>query len=143
MMRIDQLTLSFGLREFVTLTYGPTVTDVVPDVQVKVCRYSILHKNLASVVDCLVLNWVEQRELRRLASDGRLLGRIVEPVWMLMVFKTASDVDRPLHSYALVITTSYRGHKGCGEHTGLVGDVCSQEETTGNVVGRCKGTRLR
>ena len=56
MMRIDPLALIHGLREFVT------------------------------VVDCSVLNWVEQKELRGLASDDRLFGRIAEPGWVLMDF---------------------------------------------------------
>ena len=33
-----------------------------------------------------MLNWVEQRELRGLASDDRLFGRIAEPGWVLMDF---------------------------------------------------------
>ena len=64
MMRIDLLALVHGLREFVT----------------------VLYVNLVSVVDCSVLNWVEQSELRRLASDDRLFGRIAEPGWVLMDF---------------------------------------------------------
>ena len=56
MMRIDPLALIHGLREFVT------------------------------IVDCSVLNWVEQKELRGLASDDRLFGRIAEPGWVLMDF---------------------------------------------------------
>ena len=42
--------------------------------------------NLISVVDCSVLNWVEQKELRWLASDDRIFRRIAEPGWMLMDF---------------------------------------------------------
>ena len=57
-----------------------------PDVQVKAYRNSVLYVNLVSVVDCSVLNWVEQKELRGLASDGRLFGRIAEPGWVLMDF---------------------------------------------------------
>ena len=41
---------------------------------------------LVSVVDCSVLNWVEQKELRGLVSDDRLFGRVAEPGWMLMDF---------------------------------------------------------
>ena len=33
-----------------------------------------------------MLNWVEQKELRGLASDDRLFGRIAEPGWVLMDF---------------------------------------------------------
>ena len=58
-----------------------------PDVQVKAYRHnSVLYVNLVSVVDCSVLNWVEQRELRGLASDDMLFGRIAEPGWVLMDF---------------------------------------------------------
>ena len=86
MMRIDPLALIHGLREFVTVVYGPVMSFAFPDVQVKAYRNSVLYVNLVSVVDCSVLNWVEQRELRGLASDDRLLGRIAEPGWVLMDF---------------------------------------------------------
>ena len=86
MMRIDPLALVHGLRKFVTVVYGPAMSYVFPDVQVKAYRNSVLYVNLVSVVDCSVLNWVEQKELRRLASDDRLFGRIAEPGWMLMDF---------------------------------------------------------
>ena len=33
-----------------------------------------------------MLNWVEQKEIRGLASDDRLFGRIAEPGWVLMDF---------------------------------------------------------
>ena len=79
MMRIDPLALIHGLREFVTVVYGPAMSFAFPDVQVKAYRNSVLYVNLVSVVDCSVLNWVEQRELRGLASDDRLFGRIAEP----------------------------------------------------------------
>ena len=86
MMRIDPLALVHGLREFVTVVYGPVITFAFPNVQVKAYRNSVLYVNLVSVVDCSVLNWVEQSELRRLASDDRLFGRIAEPGWVLMDF---------------------------------------------------------
>ena len=86
MMRIDPLALVHGLREFATVVYGPVMSFVFPDVQVKAYRNSVLYVNLVSVVDCSVLNWVEQKELRGLASDDRLFGRIAEPGWMLMDF---------------------------------------------------------
>ena len=86
MMRIDPLALVHGLRKFVTVVYGPVITFAFPDVQVKAYRNSVLYVNLVSVVDCSVLNWVEQSELRRLASDDRLFGRIAEPGWVLMDF---------------------------------------------------------
>ena len=85
-MRIDPLALIHGLREFVTVVYGPVMSFVFPDVQVKAYRNSVLYVNLVSVVDCSVLNWVEQREQRGLASDDRLFGRIAEPGWVLMDF---------------------------------------------------------
>ena len=86
MMRIDPLALIHRLREFVTVVYGPVKSFAFPDVQVKAYRNSVLFVNLVSVVDCSVLNWVEQRELRGLASDDRLFGKIAEPGWMLMDF---------------------------------------------------------
>ena len=46
----------------------------------------MLYVNLVSVVDCSVLNWVEQRELRGLASEDRLFGRKAEPGWVLVDF---------------------------------------------------------
>ena len=46
----------------------------------------MLYVNLVSVVDCSVLSWAEQKELRGLASDDRLFGRIAEPGWVLMDF---------------------------------------------------------
>ena len=57
-----------------------------PDVQIKAYRNSVLYVNLVSVVDYSVLNWVEQKELRGLASEDRLFGRIAEPGWVLMDF---------------------------------------------------------
>ena len=72
MMRIDPLALIHGLREFVTMVYGPLMSFVFPDVQVKAYRNSVFNVNLVSVVDCSVLNWVEQKELRGLVSDDRL-----------------------------------------------------------------------
>ena len=86
MMRIDPLALVFGLREFVAVVYGPVMTHAFPDVQVRAYRNSVLHVSLISVVDCFVLNWVKNNELRGLASDVRLFGRIAEPGWMLMDF---------------------------------------------------------
>ena len=101
MMRIDPLALIHGLREFVTLVYGPVMSFVFPDVQVKAYRNSVLYVNLVSVVDCSVLNWVEQRELGGLASDDRLFGRIAEPGWVLMDFnnnfKWRMDHEDPSH----------------------------------------------
>ena len=76
MMRIDPLALVFGLREFVTVVYGLVMSHAFPDVQVKAYRNSVLYVNLVSVVDCSVLNWVEQKERRGLASDDRLFGSI-------------------------------------------------------------------
>ena len=47
-------------------------------------RHSFLYVNIVSVVDCSKLNWVEQKELRGLASEDLLFGRIAEPCWVLM-----------------------------------------------------------
>ena len=85
-MRIDPLALIHGLREFVTVVYGPVMSFAFPEVQEKAYRNSVLYVNLVSVLDCTVLNWVEQKELRGLASDDRLFGRIAEPGWVLMDF---------------------------------------------------------
>ena len=71
MMRIDPLALIHGLREFITVVYGPVMSFAFGDEQVKTYRNSVLYLNLVSVVDCSVLNWVEQKELRGLASDDR------------------------------------------------------------------------
>ena len=70
----------------------------VPRVQVKVYRNSVMYLNLVSLVDCSVLNWVEQKELRGLCSEDRSFGRIAEPGWILMDFNNSfrcrmGDVD--------------------------------------------------
>ena len=77
MMRIDPLVLVHGLRKFATVMYGP----VIPVIRVsrRASEISVLYVNLVSVVDCSVLNWVEQKEPRGLTSDDRLLGRKAEP----------------------------------------------------------------
>ena len=79
MMRVDPLALTFRLRELVTVVYGPTVTHVFPDVQLEAYRHSFLMVNPVSVMDFSVLNWVEQRELRGLASENRLFRKTAEP----------------------------------------------------------------
>ena len=79
MMRIDSLAIVFGLKEFVTVVYGPLMSVAFPDVQVKVYRKSVLYVILVSVVDCSVLNWMEQKKLRGLANDDRLFGRVAQP----------------------------------------------------------------
>ena len=86
MMRIDPLALVHGLREFATVVYGPVTSYVFPDVQVKAYRNSTLYVNLVSAVNCSVLNWVEQKELRGLCIEDRLFGRTAEPGWILMDF---------------------------------------------------------
>ena len=77
-MRINPLALVFGLREFITAVYGPVMSHVFPDLQVKAYQNSMLYVNLVSVV-----------ELRGLASDNNLFGRIAEPGWMLMDFNNS------------------------------------------------------
>ena len=52
----DPFALIHGLREFVTVVYGPVMSFAFPDVQVKAYRNSVLYVNLVSVVDCSVLN---------------------------------------------------------------------------------------
>ena len=59
MVGIDPLALIHRLREFVSVVYGPVMSFVFPDVQVKAYKNSVLYVNLVSVVDCSVLNWVE------------------------------------------------------------------------------------
>ena len=86
MMRIDPLALIHGLREFVTVVYGPVMSFAFSDVQVNAYRNSVLYVNIVSVLDCSKLNWVEQKKLRGLSSDDRLFGRIAEPGWVLMDF---------------------------------------------------------
>ena len=98
MMRIDPLALVFGLRDLVMVVYGPVMSCAFPDVQVKAYMNSVLYFNLVSVVDCSLLNWEEQKELRGLASDDRLFGRVAEPGWILMDFNNSfksriGDVD--------------------------------------------------
>ena len=80
------LALIHGLREFVTVVYGPVMSFAFPDVQIKAYGNSVLYVNLVSVVDCSMLNWVEQKELRGLASDDRLFERIAEKGWVLTDF---------------------------------------------------------
>ena len=89
MLPIGPLALVFELREFVTVVYGPVMSQVFPDVKVKACRDSVLYVNLVSVVGCSLLNWVEQQELRRLTSNDRLFERIAEPGLMLMDFNNS------------------------------------------------------
>ena len=62
------------------------MSHAFPDVQVKAYRNSVLYVNLVSVMECSVLNWVEQKELKGLASDDRLFGRIANPGWVLIDF---------------------------------------------------------
>ena len=50
-MRFAPLALIFGLREFVTVVYGPTVVHVFPDIRVEAYRHSILYVSFVSVVD--------------------------------------------------------------------------------------------
>ena len=74
------------------------ISYVFPDVQVKAYSNSVFYVNLLSVVNCSVLNWVEQKELRKLCSESRLFGRIAEPGWILMDFNNSfrcrmGDID--------------------------------------------------
>ena len=45
MMRIDPLALVHGLSEFFAVVYGHVMSYVLPDVQVKACRNSVLYVN--------------------------------------------------------------------------------------------------
>ena len=144
MMRIDPLVLVHGLREFVTVLYGPGMSYAFPDVQGKAYRNSVLYVNLVSVVDCSVLNWLEQKDLRGLASDDRLFGRIAESGWILMDFNNSfkcrmGDVD---HSHIqfnpklwnlrpVVKDTHGRGDAG----PRLAGGVCTRQGESGCMAG--------
>ena len=59
MMRINPLALIFGLREFLTVVYGPIVTHIFPDGQMEAFRHSVMYVNLVSEVDCSVLGGTE------------------------------------------------------------------------------------
>ena len=73
-MRTDPLALIRGVKEFVTVIYGPAVTFAFPDVKVEAYRRSVLHLNLISAVDGSTLNWCEQHALRELMSEDLLLS---------------------------------------------------------------------
>ena len=95
MMRIGPLALAHGLRDFFTVVYGPVMSNLFPGVQVKAHRNSLLYVNLVSAVDCSVLNWAEQNELRGLASDDRSFGRTAEPGWGLIDFQMQNERRGP------------------------------------------------
>ena len=121
MMRIDPLALVHELREFVTVVYGPLISYVFPDVQVKAYRKSVLYVNLVSVVDCSVLNWVEQKKLRGLASDDRLFGRKPEPGWMLMDFNNNFKLELAARTFpmsSLIQSFGICDQRRCGSHFG-------------------------
>ena len=116
MMRIDPLALIFGLRECVTVVNGTIVALVIPDVQVEAYRHSDLYVNLVSVMYCSVLNWVKQRELRGLASDNRLFGRIAEPGWEVIDLNNSFKCRMSGESLSIVqfnpkLTTNHQGTK--------------------------------
>ena len=73
-LRIERIC-DCGVWTYSGTVYGPTVLDI----RVEAYRHSVLYVNLVSVVDCSVLSWIEQRDLRRLASDDRLFGKTSEP----------------------------------------------------------------
>ena len=101
MMRINPLALVFGLRElwymdkspWYTVVYGPVMSHDFHVVQVKAVSNSVLYVKLVSVEHCFVLNWVKQKDLRGLVSDGRFLGTIAEPGWMLIGFYNNFKVE--------------------------------------------------
>ena len=78
------------IEEIINPMYGPVVKHVFSDVQLESYRHSALHVNLVSVVDCSVLNLVEERELRRMARENRLFGRIAQPGCVLMYLSNCS-----------------------------------------------------
>ena len=98
MMRIDPLVLvrrtkgvcHGGVRTGNVIRVSRRASESVQQLVV-VCQFSLSGR-------CSVLNWVEEKELRGLASDDRLFARIAEPGWILMVFKNSfkcrmGDVD--------------------------------------------------
>ena len=98
MMRIDPLVLvrrtkgvcHGGVRTGNVIRVSRRASESVQELVV-VCQFSLSGR-------CSVLNWVEEKELRGLASDDRLFARIAEPGWILMVFKNSfkcrmGDVD--------------------------------------------------
>ena len=60
------------------------MTHVFPNVQVVAYRHSVMYVNLVSGKDYSGLNWVEQRELKELASGDGSFGRIAERGLVLM-----------------------------------------------------------
>ena len=142
MMRIDPLALIFGLREFVTMVYGPTVAHVFPDIQNEAYRPSVLYVNRVSVVDCSVINWMEQRNLRGLAIDDRLFGKISESGWVLIYLNNSfkcrmggenlSNVQF-IQPRVLKSTTHHQGYDRRSENPGLAGDMCSCEGESGHM----------
>ena len=110
---------------FEGVVYGPIVTHVFPDVQVEAYRYNVQYVSLVSVVDWSVLNWMEQRELRGLASEDRLFGTIAEPGWVLMdLYNSFKDGRRehfecPVQPQTLELTTNDQGYEGRIESPGL------------------------
>ena len=51
------------------LWYGPLMSHEFLHEQVKAYRNLVRYVNLVSVLDCSVINWVEQQELKGLARD--------------------------------------------------------------------------
>ena len=149
MMWIDPLAVVHGLREFVTVVYGPVMTFVFPDVQVQAYRNSVLYVNLVSVLDCSVLNWVEQKELRGLASYDRLLGRIAEPGWMLMDFNNnfkcrmgREDLQCPVQCEALESATSDEGFRRGNAGPTLAGSLCTRQREPATVTSPAIAPRI-
>ena len=91
MIRIDQLALTFVRRPFVDLLqWCSDPRSYTPSQIVQKSVYdSILYFNLNSVVDCSLLNWVEQQELRQLSGDHMSFVKMAEPGLMRLDFKTS------------------------------------------------------
>ena len=93
----------------------------------KAYRNSVLYVNLVSVVDCSVLNWVDQKELRGLASDDRLFGRTAEPGWVLMDFNNHFKCPCPDQSEALESETSGEGYRRGDASPALAGSLRTRQ----------------
>ena len=141
MIRIDPLALVHGLREFVTVVYGPVMSNVFPDVQVKAYRNSTFYVNLIAVEECSVVNWVEQKKLRGLTSDERLFGRVAEPGWMLMDFNDNLKCRMGGDDLSHIQLNPKRWNlrpvvKDSGEGPSLAGSICTRQGESASVAFR-------
>ena len=103
-------------------------------------RHSFLYVNPVSVVDCSVLNWVEQRELRGPASEDRLFERKADPGWVLMDLNNSFKCRMGGENLSNVqlnpkfwnLTTNYQGYERRSENPAQVGDISPCEGESGH-----------